>query len=239
MSEELHKWEPAPERAENVADAGQDVRGWLNTATEEVIIRQPLLEEDADLPSYGVYSYLRVSKTGLGTNRSLLFRDDSAEQADERIISWLQSATTPADPNRFDTAIDPVEVRREELSHVSSLEDWAHLTGAEYYLSEKIGTRKESSGPVAIFSGSSRRGEGAYIALTKENGPRGRKFASVGYQTDGYYTTDKSLSQTPFEVESPSVSFDRDTIQISGPRASKEITITAQTDNPSHSLNDS
>lgn len=237
MSEGPRDWKPAPERAAKVAGTDSNARGWVNTETEEVVIRQPLNEDGEDLPAYGVYFFLDVSKsTGLGTNRSLLFRGDDAEQVDERITKWLQGVDTPTDPDRFDTAIDPVEVRREELTHVTSLEDWAHLTGAEYYLSEKIGTRKESSGPVAIFNGSSRRGEGAYVALAEENGPRGRKFASVGYQSSGYYTANQSLSRTPFEVESPSVEFDGATIHITGANGSKEITITAQTENPSHSL---
>jgi len=240
MSEEPREWVPAPGRTENVADSAQDARGWLNTTTEEVIVRQPLREDTDDLPTYGVYHYVKVPKSARrGTNRSLLFRDDSAERADERITSWLQRVTTPDDPGDFNTAVAPVEVRREELSHVSSLEDWAHLTGARFYISEKIGTRKESSGPVAIFNGSSRRGEGAYVALASEHGPRGRDFASVGYQSGGYYTTDRSLSGRPFEVESPSVRFEYDTIHVSGAHNSKDIAITAQTGNPSHSLNDS
>ncbi|QLH82301.1 hypothetical protein [Halosimplex pelagicum] len=239
MSEHPKDWDSAPIRAENIADQPDEARGWINTETGEVVIRQPLHREDENLPAFGVYFYLEVSKsTGLGTNRSLLFRDDEPEQADERVHKWLEDAETPTDPDRFDTALDPIAIRREELSHVASLEDWAHLTGAEYYLSEKIGTRKQSSGPVAIFNGSSRRGEGAYVALAEENGPRGRKFASVGYQPSGYYTTDQSLSRAPFEVESPSVEFDHDTIRISGADGSTAITITAQTDNPSHSLDD-
>lgn len=239
MPEDPRNWEPAPERTAKVAGADSNARGWVNTETEEVVIRQPLNENGEDLPAYGVYFFLDVSKsTGLGTNRSLLFRGDDANQVDERAVRWLQGVDTPADPNRFDTAIDPVKVRREELSHVTSLEDWAHLTGAEYYLSEKIGTRKESSGPLAIFRGSGRRGEGAYVALAKENGPRGRKFASIGYRSSSYYTTNQSLSRTPFEVESPSVEFDGATVHITGADGSKGITVTAQTDNPSHSLYD-
>jgi hypothetical protein len=235
MAGDPDDWQPALERAEAVADQPDDARGWVNDETGEVVIRQPLIGDDEGLPAFGAYFYLDVSKsTGLGTNRSLLFRDDEAEQVDERVVGWLEDVETPADPERFDTAIDPVEVRREELSHVASLEDWAHLTGAEYYLSEKIGMRKESSGPVAIFSGSSRRGEGAYVALASETGPRGRDFASVGYESDGHYSTDQRLSGTPFEVESPSVEFNHDTIHISSPDGSTEITITAQTGNPNY-----
>lgn len=239
MSEHPDDWQPAPERAEQVADHPDDARGWVNSETGEVVIRQPLIEDDEDLPAFGAYFYLDVSKsTGLGTNRSLLFRDDKAEQIDDRVVEWLENVETPTDPDRFDTAIDPVEIRREELSHVASLEDWAHLTGAEYYLGEKIGTRKESSGPVAIFSGSSRRGEGAYVALASETGPRGRNFASIGYETDGHYSTDQRLSRTPFEIESPNVEFDHDTIHISSADGSTEITITAQTGNPNYCLAD-
>lgn len=239
MPEHPEDWDAAPVRAEKVADEPDDSHGWINTETEEVIIRQPLIEDGEELPAFGAYFYLDISKsTGLGTNRSLLFRGDEAEQVDERIMKWLREAETPTNPDRFDTAIDPVEVRREEISYVTSLQDWAHLTGADHYLTEKIGTRKQSSGPVAIFDGSSRRGDGAYVALAKEDGPRGRKFASVGYRSDDYYTTDQRLSTTPFEVESPTVTFDHETIHIAAPDGSSEITITAQTDNPSHSLFD-
>jgi hypothetical protein len=239
MSNHPEDWDAAPVRAEKVADEPDDARGWVNTETDEVIIRQPLIRDYEDLPAFGAYFYLDISKsTGLGTNRSLLFRGDEPEHVDEQISEWLQDAETPSDPERFDTAIDPVEVRRGEISHVASLEDWAHLTGAEYYLGEKIGTRKQSSGPVAIFDGSSRRGEGAYVALAKEDGPRGRKFASVGYRSNGFYTTDQNLSRTPFEVEAPRVEFDQETIHITSPDGSREITITAQTSNPSHSLAD-
>jgi hypothetical protein len=234
MAEDPDDWQPAPERAEAVADQPNDARGWVNGETGEVVIRRPLIRDDEDLPAFGAYFYLDVSKSGLGTNRSLLFRGDDAEQVDDRVVEWLENVETPTDPDRFDTAIDPIEIRREELSHVASLEDWAHLTGAEYYLGEKIGTRKESSGPVAIFSGSSRRGEGAYVALASETGPRGRDFASIGYETSGHYSTDQRLSRSPFEVESPTVEFDHDTIHISSADGSTEITITAQTGNPNY-----
>lgn len=235
MAEYPENWDSAPVRAEKVAEQPDDARGWVNTETDEVVIRRPLTNDNDDLPTFGAYFYLKVSKSGLGTNRSLLFRDDDPKQIDDRILEWLQKADAPADPDEFDTALDPVAVRRNELSHVTSLEDWAHLTGADYYLGEKIGRRKESGGPVAIFDGSSRRGEGAYVALAEEHGPRGRGFASVGYQSDGYYTTDERLSRTAFEIESPSVEFDHDTIHISSPDGSA-ITITAQTGNPSHSV---
>lgn len=239
MAENPDGWRPAPKRAEQVADQPNDARGWVNGETGEVVIRQPLIGDDEGLPAFGAYFYLDVSKsTGVGTNRSLLFRDGEAEQVDERVVEWLEDVDTPADPGRLDTAIDPVEVRREELSHVASLEDWAHLTGADYYLGEKIGTRKRSSGPIAFFGGSSRRGEGAYVALASENGPRGRQFVSVGYETDGYYTTDQHLSRTPFEVESPGVEFDHDTIHISSADGSTEITVTAETGNPNYCLAD-
>jgi hypothetical protein len=232
-------WQPAPERARQVADRPDDARGWVNGETGEVVIRRPLLESNEELPAFGAYFYLKVSKaTGLGTNRSLLFRDAKAGKVDKRIVDWLDAVNTPTDPDRFDTAINPVQVRREELSHVASLEDWAHLTGAKYYLGEKIGTRKESGGSVALFDGSSRRGEGAYVALASEAGSRGRDFASVGYETDGHYSTDQPLSGRPFEVESPSVEFDHDTIHISSPDGSTEITITAQTGNPNNCLAD-
>lgn len=236
MSECLSDWQPAPDRAEKVADGSSQAKGWVNSETNEVIVRKPLNADSAELPAYGVYFFLKVTEFGRGVNRSLLFRDDDATNADDRINEWLQQAETPANPERFDTAIDPEKVRREELSHVSSLRDWAHLTGADYHITEKIGSRRQSSGPVAIFSGSSRRGEGAYVALASEDGSRGKQFASVGYRPNGHYETDQSSSQTAFEVESPEVEFDGGSIHIQSGRSSKELTVTATTDNPSHSL---
>lgn len=230
-------WRPAPVHTEKVADS-DDARGWVNVETGEVVIRQPLLEDSEELPAYGVYFFTKVSKvTGRGTNRALLFRDDDPKQADERLRNWLERVDTPTDPARFDTAIHPTEVRRSELSHVSSLQDWAHLTGAEYYISEKIGSRKRSGGSVALFDGSHRWGEGAYVAIASVDGPGGQEFASVGYQPGDYYTTDQRLGTNPFEISSPTVEFDGETLHVSSSDNSREITVTAQTDTPNHCLN--
>lgn len=235
MTDNIPNWEPAPDLAKGFGDTEELSRGWTNTVTEEVIVRQPLTDDKhSGLPEIGVYHYLGISEDYyIGTNRRLLFRGDDINTLDERVESIIREADTPNNPDSFDTAVDPVKVRRKHLETIANIEDWAHVVGADFYIGEKIGNRKESSGSVAIFEGSTRRGEGAYVALASENGPRGRPFASVGYKSGGYYTTAPSIRRNAWEVEQPAVKFDDTTITISSPNSDRSITIEPQTGNPS------
>jgi hypothetical protein len=107
-------------------------------------------------------------------------------------------------------------------------------------MTEKVGNRKRSNGNAAIFGGSSRRGEGAYIAVASVNGPGGQEYASVGVENNGYYTADQRLrsgrGQGAVEINDPKLTFDGDTIHIESPSGDTSITITAQTGNPATNL---
>lgn len=114
------------------------------------------------------------------------------------------------------------------------------MVGAEYYIGEKIGNRKQSSGEVAFFSGSTRRGKGSYIALASESGPRGREYLSVGQQPNGFYGSDTAVKSNAkrgfgetnaFEMRSPVVSYETDTISVVG-ESGDTVEITARTENP-------
>jgi hypothetical protein len=239
MSSEIPHWEQASQRVAAACDSPEDARGWINTRTDEVVIRRRIPGDTENLPEYRVSHFLRMSERGRGTNRSILFRGDSPADLDARVTALLKGVDVPSNPGRFDTAISPTAVRRKELSTVDSIRDWAHLTGAECYQTEKIGTRKQSSGMVAIFDGTSRWGNGAYVALASVTGPGGEEFASVGYQPNGFYATDKHLSGSPFEVTSPAVEFDGATLKIKGVDGSNRITVTAKTGNPDQNIRES
>lgn len=229
------------------------VVGWQHSETGEVVVIHPIKSDDDSLPDaveYAVYKYTEFKYSDIYERHhiqygSLLFRSDSVDDAVDRITEWMDQFETPENPeDRHNTAIDVVEVRRHEITHPTTLEEWAMLTGAEYRITEKIGMRKESGGDVAIFDGSSRWGEGAYIALASESGPRGKDYASVGFEPNGFYTADKRLSSRgglggggAFEITDPVVEFDGDTIHMK--RGDKEITITAQTENPAENLYES
>jgi hypothetical protein len=238
MDDTLTDWQPATKRVEQAVDDDSNGRGWVNTETEEVVIRRPLLADECEQLKYGAYWYLDVSeKTGLGTNRCLLLRGSTPASVDKRIKKYLTAAETPVDPDRLDRALNPTQIRREQINHVTCLRDWAHLTGAKYHMTEKVGNRKRSSGQVALFQGSSRRGKGAYVAVASENGPRGRPFISIGYQSGDFYTTDVSLGhRSAYEIGNPTIEFDGEQIIATGVQQDNKITITPQTGNPDHCL---
>jgi hypothetical protein len=240
-------------RRPDISD-GDTVVGWRHSETGEVVVIHPIKGDDDSLPDeveYTVYRYTEFKYSEVYDRYhiqygSLLFRSDSVDDAVDRITEWMDQFETPENPeDRHNTAIDVVEVRRHEITHPTTLEEWAMLTGAEYYTSEKIGNRKRSGGQVAMFGGTHRWGEGAYISLASVDGPGGDNYASVGYEPDGYYTTDKQLtsrgygSDRAFEITDPVVEFDGDTIHISERRGDKEITVTAQTENPAENLHQS
>jgi hypothetical protein len=225
----------------------EKIYGWRHPETSEALIVRP---NNDDTPAqYAVYhcpvfDYSDIyERWNLKRGVTPLFRDDSIADANERIAYWADRSSVPEEPTkRHRYAIDVETVCRNEIEHPTSLKEWAYLVGAANFGTEKIGSRKESNGDVALFEGSSRWGEGAYIALASEIGPRGHNYLSVGYESNGYYETDQSLTaglggNSAFEIDHPTVEFDGDTIIVTG-RRDESITITATTGNPSECLHD-
>jgi hypothetical protein len=193
------------------------VLGWENKKTGEIIVCTKQDQEYATLH----FAYTEGDKELRGKNKTLLFRTKTPNVAhklepyfgtkDQR--EFLNSESIEPKP------IDTVLIRRNELQDPRKLGEWAHINNASYFQGEKIGNRKESSGKVAFFDGSTRWGKGAYIALASEYGPRGREFTSIGYKSDDYYTVEtqnvSNVSQEPLEIENPTdVTFTRDQITI-------------------------
>lgn len=175
-----------------------DVKGWVNKNVDEAVVR---LDDDVYLAEH--FPNLELAKMYIGPRRGrVLFRDTSKQRIDQRIVGHLRE---------FPEGLDSESIRREELDSPQDLWEWAHVFGAEYIGTEKIGNRKESGGNVALFSGSSRRGKGAYVAMASEDGPRGRDYISVGYKSDGYYTVQypgrHRSHKNAIELENPDVEF--------------------------------
>lgn len=191
-----------------------DAIGWENTETGEFVARTSKDDE------FIVYHFGKVrgdinSSYMTGVNRETLFRSDTPDVAD-RVTRHFD---TVADHGHLDTAA----IIKAEIDSPRCLREWAYLNDADYYTTEKIGNRKQSSGSVAVFDGSTRWGEGAYVALASEHGPRGRDYVSVGYQPNGHYTVSAPWSSSrgkrsdAYELESPTAEFTRDSIIIKNP----------------------
>lgn len=254
-------WERIDSKAHEAMDgsrrdgvAADNIMGWRNAETEEAVVIQPLRDHHNadDVPDFGAYWYAEsgysdaFERYKIAKSQRLLFRAASLTEAEERISEWIEAVETPEDAgDRHTSAINPQEIRRHELSHVTSLEDWAHLTGADYYTGEKVGNTKQSTGNVAMFEGNTRHGEGAYVALARVDGPDGDEYASIGVENGGYYTADRRLGSGrrgsfALEIRHPIVEYDGETIHIESGRHDTDtsITITAQTGNPTVNLCD-
>lgn len=179
----ITNWERNDELAEDLIGQS-DVKGWYNEEADEAVVRG----------SDGVYVAYWYARPSLSSNRvggrkgRVLFRDSSKSRLDSRIADQLRKNTEE---------IDYESVRREELDSPQALDEWAHAFGAQNMITEKIGNCKQSGGEVAIFEGSSRRGEGAYVALAYEDGPRGKDYVSVGREMNGYYRVELSGMSRP------------------------------------------
>lgn len=179
----IANWGRNDELAEKIIDQ-EDVKGWYNEEADEAVVR-------ASDGIYVAYWYPRPeysSRRMGGRKGRVLFRDSAKQRIDSRIAEQLR---------KYPAGVDNEEVRRSQLDVPKDLEDWAHAYGAAYTITEKIGNCKQSGGDVAIFEGSSRRGEGAYVALAYEDGPRGKDYVSVGRESNGFYNVNLSGMSRP------------------------------------------
>lgn len=180
----ITNWERNDELAEEIIDQ-EDVKGWYNEEADEAIVRA------SDNSMYVVYRYNRPDHSARARRRrvgQVLFRDSSKNRIDSRISEQLRE---------YPEGVNSEAVRRSEIDAPQALDEWAHAFGAANAITEKIGNCKQSGGEVAIFDGSSRRGEGAYVALAYEDGPRGKDYVSVGTEMNGYYRVELSGMSRP------------------------------------------
>lgn len=194
----IKNWSRADALAEEVTDESGDIKGWYNETVDELVIR--LRDNTYSVEHFSRPEYAKRSVRG--RRGRVLFRDSAKRRTDKRVAELLR---------QHPDGIDVEEVRRAELDAPRDLWEWAHAFGAAYMGTEKIGNRKDSDGDVAIFSGSPRRGEGAYIGLASVHGPDGESYISVGYQSDGYYTVRtegvRNSRRNAIEIERPKLSF--------------------------------
>lgn len=180
----ITNWERDDDLAEEIIGQ-EDAKGWYNEEVDEAVVRA------SDDGLYVAYRYNRPEHSARAHRRRVghvLFRDSAKGRIDSRISEQLRN---------YPEGIDSEEVRRSELDAPQALDEWAHTFGAANSITEKIGNCKQSGGEVAIFDGSSRRGEGAYVALAYEDGPRGKDYVSVGTEMNGYYRVELSGMSRP------------------------------------------
>jgi len=136
--------------------SGDLICSWYNDTADELVA---LVSEEQD---YATKWYTNVTE-GFTTERNLI-HDTSKSSLKSRTTTQLQEHPDGINYQIF---------KRSALETPATLEDWAYIYGAATYMTEKIGSRKESGGTVAWFEGSTRYGDGAYIAFASEDGPRG------------------------------------------------------------------
>lgn len=203
----VKNWKRDDELARGIT-GGTNVKGWYNDEAEEAVVRirrlrgQDYLVEYFPRPHYSRDSYL-------DRDGRILFRDSAKQRVDSRIINQLRN---------YPDGIDTEAVRREELETPTNLWEWAHVFGAAFFGTEKVGNRDESSGDVAIFDGHWRNGEGAYIALATETGSYGKEYISIGTQPNGYYEVSLSgkspVQDKALELNNPSIEFREDGVIV-------------------------
>jgi hypothetical protein len=210
---------------------------WAHTDTKEAIRIVPTDDQRKEFPDFEALHYLK-DIPGRPVNSILLFRGESPQSICRRIQPWLDHSSHPSnldlDSPVPDRALNSHDIKRSEIQHIASLKDWAHLVGADFYLGEKIGNTKESSGDVAYFSGNVRHGAGAYVSLASVHGPNSRSYLSIGTNPEGYYTvsgTGMPSRRRAIDIFSPQISYDGDTIVVNG-KDNNTIEIQATTDNP-------
>lgn len=208
-------WVRADSDAQSLTDDANAI-GWENEETGEYVARTTLDDGEFVVYHYGdTYGSDRLR----GVNRSTLFRSDSADVSD-RVEPHL------AESGEY---LDTSAVQQVEIDDPRTLGEWANVNGADYYMTEKIGNRKESGGNVAVFEGSTRRGEGAYVAIASEDGPRGHDYVSVGTKPNGHYRVETEGFSKPnrgaIELEWPTVSFTRDSVIVKSGEKQMVITV--------------
>jgi hypothetical protein len=226
-----------------------DLVVWSNIEAPEAILIAPRQADSTGIPSFVAKHYCSrkpnhhpINSASRIVNSAILFRDNSPEDICTRLQPWLQQ-TTDAEALDLegplpDRSLSPDKIKRSELKHVTSLEDWAYLVGADFHMSEKIGNTKQSDGSVAYFSGSHRRGEGAYVAQASEHGPRGKQYYSIGTEPNGYYKIQGTSTHRRGAVDlfSPKVSFDGAEITIK--TNTQTVTVVATTGMPDEFVGD-
>lgn len=171
----ITNWDRNDTLAEEIINQ-EDVKGWYNEEADEAVVRASY-----EKSMYVAYFYINPDRSSRASRKRtgrVLFRDSSKSRIDSRIAEQLRN---------YPEDIDFKEVRREEMESPRNLSEWAHVYGAANAITEKIGNCKESGGEVAIFDGSVRWGEGAYVAIAEEDGPRGKEYVSIGSETNGFY----------------------------------------------------